>query len=207
MNAPHLIGHAGALAASLAQSLPRQDRHKLLFTGQPGIGKTALANYLALELTGSKFGVESINGRHVTKATVRDWAECFGTSSLWGTGWKVVVVNEVDLCQKDAQDALLSFLDEMPASRAFIGTSNLDLANLTERFRTRFSRYEVKPPSAPEIYLLLTEQGLPDAVAAQFAELCSGNVRAALLDADAWKNENTPDAPRAVRVKQTQFAA
>lgn len=178
------------LANTLTAKLASKDRWKLLFCGAPGIGKTCLAESLALDLCGNKWGVETVNGRNVTIHVVRDWAFDFATSSIFGTGWKVKVVNEVDLCQKDAQDALLSFLDEMPAGRAFIGTSNLDKAALTERFRTRFERYEIAAPSAGQIAKLLENEGTPEAIARQIATLSGGNVRAALLDAEAWRNQN-----------------
>lgn len=203
-----LIGHAGQLADLLALTLPTKDRVKLLFAGAPGVGKTTLAERVASELCGDKFGVECVNGRHVTIHVVREWMQDFASSSLFGTGCKVKVVNEVDLCQKDAQDALLSMLDEMPARRAFIGTSNLEMGSLTERFRTRFQRHEVKAPETAEIAALLVEDvGVPPAVAHQIATLSGGNVRAALLDADAWASAERTKPARAAKLQQCTLAA
>lgn len=190
MNSPKLIGHAGQLADLLSVTLAGKERHKLLFIGKPGVGKSTVAERVAAQLTGSKFGVEIVNGRHVTIHVVKEWQFDFATSCLFGTGWKVKVVNEIDLCQKDAQDALLSFLDEMPAKRAVIGTSNLELGALTERFRTRFARYEVRPPTDDEIQAMLeTDYETPRDIAKQIATFASGNVRAAILDAEAWRNQ------------------
>lgn len=203
-----LIGHAGQLADLFALTLPKKDRVKLLFAGVPGVGKTTLAERVAFDLCGDRFGVESVNGRHVTIHVVREWQASFASSSLFGTGWKTLIVNEVDLCQKDAQDALLSMLDEMPARRAFIGTSNLEMGSLTERFRTRFQRHEVKAPEAAEIAELLVEDmGLPRAVADQLATLSGGNVRAAILDAEAWANEDQVKHERRPKVNQLSLAA
>lgn len=205
---PHpLIGHAGDLAGLLSLTLAGSPRHKLLFTGSPGVGKTAVAERLAMQLTESSFGVETVNGRNVTIHVVRDWQFDFATSALFGTGWKVKVINEIDLCQRDAQDALLSFLDELPANRAVIGTSNLELGSLSERFRTRFSRYEVKAPSSAEIQdLLMAQEDLPASIARQIATLCAGNVRAALLDADVWRNQQ-PERAAKPAAFQTTLAA
>jgi hypothetical protein len=71
--------------------------------------------------------------------------------------------NEVDRCSRDAQDLLLTYLDRMGPGLAFLGTTNLDLDRLTERFQkrllpvrlhpriTRFSRHfshhDGEPPS------------------------------------------------------------
>ena len=186
-----LIGPAGKLSALLAVP-PQGARVKLLFSGPPGVGKSHLAEEIATALCGSKWGWEAENGRNVSIHVVRRWAEDMGTSSLYGSGWKAKIVNEVDTCPSDAQDLLLSFLDELPEQRAFIATSNLNLKSLTERFRTRLQRYEVKAPATAEIAELLTLL-VPPAIASHLAGLSAGNVRAALLDAEAWRQENQPD--------------
>lgn len=202
----NLIGHAGQLLDLLSVTLQKRDRHKLLFAGAPGVGKTTLAETLAMQLCGNRFGVEVVNGRHVTIHGVKEWIQDLASSSLFGSGWKVKVINEVDLCQKDAQDALLSLLDELTPQRAIIGTSNLDPKALTERFRTRFTRYEVRAPDADDIEAFISETyALPPAIARQIAQLSGGNVRAACLDAEAW----IPPAPTAQApvFMQTSLAA
>jgi DNA polymerase III delta prime subunit len=202
-----LIGHAGELLALLSVTLAKKDRHKLLFAGVPGVGKSTLAESIAQQLCGSKFGVEQVNGRSVTIHVVKEWQRDLATSCLFGSGWKVKLIDEIDLCQKDAQDELLSLLDHLPAQRAIIGTSNLNLTALTERLRTRFTRYEVRAPVAEQIETLIGDRyALPPAVARQIAALSGGNVRAACLDAEAWCPP-PPQPPASPVFVQTSLAA
>ena len=136
-----LIGPAGQLADLFGRTLDDGEttRLKLLFTGAPGIGKTELANRIAASLTGDggRYAIESVNGRKCTIHTVADWQRLVATSCMFGTGWRVFVVNEVDTCPADAQDLLLTFLDELPANCAFVATSNLDLDKLSRHRRAR----------------------------------------------------------------------
>ncbi len=201
-----LIGPAAKLADLFARTLEDAARVKLLLTGTPGVGKTALADALALTLCGGKFAVESVNGRKCSIHVVAEWQRMCATSCMFGTGWRAFVINEVDTCPADAQDLLLTFLDEMPANCAFIATSNLELEKLTPRFISRLERHEVGAPEPEEIAAYLTTaQGVPALVAQQIAFLCSGNVRAALIDAAAWRNQHVAKTKPA-RVLQCDFA-
>lgn len=191
MKTRKLIGHAGELLGLLSVTLPKRDRIKLLFGGASGIGKTELSTAIAEQLCGGRWGVESYLGREVTIHTVKTWRENFATSNLFGSGWRCVVVNEIDTCQRDALDLMLDLLDKLPAGRGIIGTTNEPFVNLAERFRSRFSRYEVRAPEVAEIEALLAEEtALPAAIARQIAALSGGNVRQALEDADAWACQN-----------------
>lgn len=202
-----LIGPAGKLASLFARTLEDASNVKLLFAGPPGVGKSELAVQIALALCGDKWGVERVNGRNVSIHMVKEWVRDVATSSLFGTGWKVKIVDECDTMPADSQDALLSFLDTLPPGRGFIATSNLDLDNLTPRFATRLQRHTVDGPEAEDIALFLCQtHGIPALVAQQIGFLCSGCVRAALLDAAAWKNEHRPAAPRPARVLQAGLA-
>lgn len=170
---------------------------KVLLYGPPGVGKTTLAEQLAASL-GNKFDIESENGRNMTIDVVREWQHSVHTSSMFGD-WKVKIINEADVMPKASQDLMLTLLDELPPKRAIICTSNLNLSDMTERFRTRFIARNVEAPTQEEIANLLCERGLPADQAAFIAVSCAGNVRAACLDADAWLSERKHGEVKAVQ--------
>jgi hypothetical protein len=84
-------------------------------------------------LSGTRFAIEEFNGKLVTVETVKQWMANLAYQSMFGV-YSVKIINEMDRCARDAQDLLLSYLDRLPPGRAVIGTSNLQLDLLTERY-------------------------------------------------------------------------
>jgi replication-associated recombination protein RarA len=159
---------------------------KVLLYGAPGVGKTSIADMVAAELSGCTLAVEEFNGRLVTVDVVKQWMAGLGTLSLFGV-YSVRIINEMDRCTRDAQDLLLSYLDRLPPGRAVIGTSNLQIDLLTERFQTRFQSIKLMSPSTDEIAALLRRHWPVDrATAARIAVGSGGCVRAALADLETW---------------------
>lgn len=187
--ASQFIGAAAKVAALMTAKTARlreadEGTLKVLFYGPPGVGKTELAWLTAHRLAGHHLGIEHVNGKEVTLETVRRWMDELHTGSLFGD-WQVKVVDELDRCSRDAQDLLLTYLDRLPATRAFIGTSNLQLDLLQERFQTRLQQFKIENPTSDEIAGLLLDFGLTVEEAKQVAVGSGGNVRAALLDAES----------------------
>jgi hypothetical protein len=108
------------------------------------------------------------------------------STTLFGP-WSVKVVNELDRCSKDAQDMLLTYLDRMKPGHAFLGTTNLDVASLTERFQTRFQPVRLQPPENEVLAAFLARRwAAPITITRQIAEGANGNVRAAMADLEMW---------------------
>jgi replication-associated recombination protein RarA len=159
---------------------------KILLYGPPGVGKTSIADMVADALSGTRFAIEECNGKLVTVETVKQWMGTLGVCSLFGV-YSVKIINEMDRCTRDAQDLLLSYLDRLPPDRAVIGTSNLQLDLLTERFQTRFQSIKLAAPSTEEIAAMLCRHWLVDEVTSLRIAVGSGGcVRAALADLESW---------------------
>lgn len=199
-----LIGPAGELAAVLTAKAARAKRAasapvKLLLYGVPGVGKSHLAAALARDLTGHHLAVEHVNGKDVTIELVRSWMQELPYSGSLFADWTVKLVDELDQCSRDAQTLLLTYLDKLPACRAFVATSNLQLDLLQERFHTRLQQFRVEPPTTEDIaaHLLGNHPRLARAVAEQIAVGSGGNVRAAMLDAESYVDAQAARAVRA----------
>jgi hypothetical protein len=141
---------------------------------------------VALQLAGTPLAIEDYNGREVTVDLVREWMRQLPYGSLFGA-WSVKIVNELDRCSREAQDLLLSYLDRLPPGRAFLGTSNLQLDLLTERFQTRFQAIKLLPPTTEELAAFLSAHwSVPSITANQIAVGSGGCVRAALADLESY---------------------
>ena len=49
----------------------------------------------------------------------------------------------------------MTYLDEMPDCTALIGTSNLNLAALCDRFQSRLQQFKIKAPTTEELIAFL----------------------------------------------------
>ena len=84
-------------------------------------------------------------------------------------------------------DAEVYHLDRLPPGRAFLGTSNLQLDLLTERFQTRFQAIKLLPPTTEELAAFLSAHwAVPSVTATQIAVGSGGCVRAALADLESY---------------------
>jgi len=181
MKLPKLIGPAGRLLASMRTLGPGPV--KLLFYGPPGVGKSEVARALALKLTHA-VEIDKVNGRDCGVDVIRDWSiRCHSTSLF--SPWRVFIIEEMDAMSDGARINILSFLDDLPDQQAVICTTN-NYDKMPERIRSRFERHEILSPTEAEIKaLLLEKKGVGETAAEMLSVTCAGNVRAAMLDADA----------------------
>jgi len=195
---------ASALWQSAEDILSGDEEYPLaiVLTGAPGIGKTTLANMLAMKLTGSNFAVSTENGKEVGVDRVRDFMDSMNNSNLFSvTGHQCWIINEGDNITEAGQVAFLSLLDACPSNYHIILTSNEDLDNWSERFQTRFEVYNIPSPTDEEIAKGLEDRLRPEddnpklqkiwpTVASTASAGCGGNVRQAIMEIRAWKRKN-----------------
>lgn len=163
-------------------SKPGGDPIKILLLGNPGIGKTELANFFLTLLGCDKWHTTQVNGTQVKMELVEEIARSLQYKEMFGQ-YRVIRIEEVDKVPVVAQVRLLTLLDDMPPQTAMIATSNCRIEDLEERFQSRFIVMDVTPPSQDEIEALLTSLKVVPHTARQIATFACGNVRQALLDA------------------------
>lgn len=193
--APALIGPAASVMDAARAIAARRNPLALLLDGDPGIGKTCIADTLALELTGTPHAIERVNGQSVSADLVREWRASGGYGNLFSPR-TVKRIDEIDKAGSAGVTELLTLLDYLPKGHAIIATTN-DFAALRAswkgRLETRFVRLRVEAPSIMEVVPWLMRSfrvtknqaqaiargAVPD------GQLDGVNVRAAILDADA----------------------
>jgi hypothetical protein len=117
-----------------------------LFHGPTGVGKTAAGHALARDL-GVSVDDQELGGLHEIPsgdqdgAAVENLMRLLRLRPMFGSGWKVAIVNEADSMTAGAASKWLDALEHLPPKTAIIFTTN-ELGLLTDRF---IGRCEVVP--------------------------------------------------------------
>jgi ATPase family associated with various cellular activities (AAA) len=149
-----LIGPAAGVLATL-RALVKQANAKglaILAEGNPGGGKSHMLDLLAVELTGSRFAIETVNGQSLNVEVVRAWRIGTVYGNLF-SAWTIKRIDELDQASAGAQSELLTYLDYLPARAGVFATTN-EYAKLRAasrgRLESRFVRVSVASPSIDE---------------------------------------------------------
>ena len=156
---------------------------KVLFNGDPGIGKSNLVLYLQHLIGCDKWSTTKLNGTQLKIEMIEDIARTLQYKTLFGE-YRMLWIDEADEIPRLAQVRFLTLLDDLPSGVTVACTSNCSLNDFENRFQTRFQVHELAPPPANDIMnliLRLAPEIGPDAI--NIANFACGNVRQALLDA------------------------
>jgi DNA polymerase III delta prime subunit len=97
----------------------------LLLSGPPGVGKSSVAALVAKTLGASDLAIETVASGACDRARVETIEREFAHTSIYGSGWRVAIVEECDKMSDGAFSLFLTLLETLPNRRAIIFTSNL----------------------------------------------------------------------------------
>ena len=138
----------GAAVAYLSGFAGSPYSSSFLFAGPTGTGKTTAAHALARAL-GCVVDQRELGGLHEiasgeqTGESVRQKLKSMWNCPMFGSGWKVLVVNECDEMSTNAAIVWLDALEHLPAKTVVVFTTNKS-ASLPARFRDRCDEVEFR---------------------------------------------------------------
>ncbi len=186
------------IAALTAQAREARDSLVLLLTGPAGVGKSTVARLVAKALGADDCHVEHIPSGKCSADRVREVEDTLAHSAMFGSGWRVIIVEEVDKIAPQAQSLWLTLLETMPHKCAVVFTSNTRHDELfggidspfvsrcypvwfnTQGFATRDG---APGPGAQRLKWIAQREGIngkPDSYYVKLLNGCKGNIRAAI---------------------------
>ena len=114
-------------AVKLLQNWPRiADRGALIFEGESGNGKTsaalALARSLGVDPDGPDF--HKVNAGACRREAVQQIGRDMRLAAWSRGGWRVWLIDEADTMSREARNAMMGLLEELPSQRLIILTTN-----------------------------------------------------------------------------------
>ncbi len=158
--------------------------------GASGTGKTTIARSLCNDLGVGDMDLFLRGGADCDVEFVRNLISTFGLSTWFDSGWKAAIIDEAQAITPRAVQALLPFLEALPAKRLILFTSNICKDDLFGEFQgPLFSRCKVwelsldEESAAQHVAKIASDEGLNGQPIAAYRALlakCEGNIRAAL---------------------------
>lgn len=139
-----------SIVSSLRTILSTRSVPHMLFTGPPGVGKTATAHAFANDLFGERYiedghfleiNASDERGIDVIREKVKGFAR---TIPIGGIGFKILLLDEADQLTSDAQHAFRRVMEQFSATCRFILAANY--ANrIIEPIQSRCAVFRFKP--------------------------------------------------------------
>jgi len=121
-----------------------------VFHGPTGVGKTCTAKALALELgcTDDLGGIREIASGKQDGRAVDELMGSLRTRPMFGSGWKVAIINEADGMTPQAEQIWLDRLESLPPKTVIVFTTN-ELRRLSRRLigRCEVVEFDGETPS------------------------------------------------------------
>lgn len=130
------------LATFVANPYP----NAFIFAGPTGTGKTSAAHALAKDLgvaieQGEFGGLFEISSGDNDASSVKAWGDRMHLTALYGSGWRVLIVNEADSMTAGAEIKWLDVLENLPRGVVVVFTTN-NPSSMSRRFRDRCDTIE-----------------------------------------------------------------
>ena len=152
----------------------------VILHGAPGTGKTtaawAIARRLGCDTEQAEVGgvIEIASGQQDGRA-VSEMALTLRHRPMYGSGWRVAIVNEADAMTRQAELVWLDVLENLPPRSVVVFTTN-SLAGMSERFQSRCQVVEFGADGLDEADTLVRSILAAEGLAAPPAEARFGRV-------------------------------
>jgi len=130
-----------SIVAALRQFTADPYSAAFLFHGDTGTGKTSAAHALAGDL-GCRLdehelgGLNAIASGEQSADAIREITDRLRLRPMYGSGWRVLIVNECERMHPQAETIWLDRLENLPPKTVIVFTTN-NLLRLSQRFRDR----------------------------------------------------------------------